>query len=86
MKHMHTHHSLSVCFERMIIFIARGGKGGGGGGEKFVGDHAVFQGERRVISCRQQSLKWVGAGGDGTITGDNNQSLGSCVLSLLVVI
>ena len=50
---------------------------GGGGGEKFVGDHAVFQGERRVISCRQQSLKWVGAGGDGTITGDNNQSLGS---------
>ena len=30
MKHMRTHHSLSVCFERMIIFIARGGKGGGG--------------------------------------------------------
>lgn len=86
MKHMRTHHSLSVCFERMIIFIARGGKGGGGGGEKFVGDHAVFQGERRVISCRQQSLKWVGAGGGGTITGGNNQSLGSCVLSLLVVI
>ena len=51
-----------------------------------MGDHAVFQGERRVISCRQQSLKWVGAGGGGTITGDNNQSLGSCVLSLLVVI
>lgn len=66
----------------MIIFIARGGKGGEG--EKFVGDHAVFQGERRVIS--QQSLKCVGAGGGGTITGDNNQSLGSCVLSLLVVI
>ena len=61
-------------------------EGGGGGGEKFVGDHAVFQGERRVISCRQQSLKWVGAGGGGTITGGNNQSLGSCVLSLLVVI
>ena len=61
-------------------------EGGGGGGEKFVGDHAVFQGERRMISCRQQSLKWVGAGGDGTITGDNNQSRGSCVLSLLVVI
>ena len=46
----------------MVIFIARGGKGGGGGGEKFVGDHAVFQGKRRVISCRQQSLKWVGGG------------------------
>lgn len=61
-------------------------EGGGGGGEKFVGDHAVFQGERRVITCRQQSLKWVGAGGGGTITGGNNQSLGSCVLSLLVVI
>ena len=33
---------------------------------------------------------WVGGdgggGGGGTITGDNNQSLGSCVLSLLVVI
>ena len=61
-------------------------EGGGGGGEKFVGDHAVFQGERRVITCRQPSLKWVGAGGGGTITGGNNQSLGSCVLSLLVVI
>ena len=68
-------------------------EGGGGGGEKFVGDHAVFQGKRRVISCRQQSLKWVGGwvgggggGGGGTITGDNNQSIGSCILSLLVVI
>lgn len=61
MKHMRTHQSLSVCFDRkVIIFIARGGKGGGG--EKFVGDHAFFQGERRVISCRQQSLKWVGGG------------------------